>query len=163
MFKYNQRMWIRYTNELYFSPAYQSLPKSARNLLHCFMNELRFTKGKYKKPSIYINNGDISFTVVQFKKMFNVEASQTYLNARDKLIEVGLIKQTYRGGMGRGSMAKYKILALTYLLKGEERWRDYPDRNWKSEIPTSKGSTVGKNNQWKKGQSGRKTKASLQK
>ena len=163
MFKHNPKRWIRYTNELFFSPSYQSLPKSARNLLHCFMNELRFTKGKYKKPSIYINNGDISFTVVQFKKMFNVKASQTYLDARDKLIEVGLIKQTYRGGMGRGDMAKYKVLALTNLTIVEERWRDYPNRNWKSEIPKSKGSTVGKENQWKKGESGRKTKPSLHK
>ena len=162
MFKYNQRMWIKYTNELYFSPAYQSLSKSARNLFHCFMNELRFTKGKYRKPSIYTNNGDISFTVVQFKEMFGV-TSQTYFNARDNLIEVGLTKQTYRGGMGRGSMAKYKVLALTYLPKAEERWRDYPNRNWKSEIPKSKGSSVGKETRWKKGQSGRKTKATLQK
>ena len=98
MFKYNQRMWIRYTNELYFSPAYQSLSKSARNLFHCFMNELRFTKGKYRKPSEYTNNGEVSFTVVQFRKIFGV-TSQTYFDARDKLIEVGLLKQTYRGGM----------------------------------------------------------------
>ena len=162
MFEYNQRMWIKYTNELYLSPAYQSLSKSARNLFHCFMNELRFTKGKYKKPSTYTNNGDVSFTVVQFRKIFGV-TSQTYFDARDKLIEVGLLKQTYRGGMCRGDMAKYKVLALTHLPKVEERWRDYPNRNWKSEIPKSKGSTVGKETRWKKGQSGRKTKATLQK
>ena len=160
MFEYNQRMWIKYTNELYLSPAYQSLSKSARNLFHCFMNELRFTKGKYKKPSTYTNNGDVSFTVVQFRKIFGV-TSQTYFDARDKLIEVGLLKQTYRGGMCRGDMAKYKVLALTHLPKVEERWRDYPNRNWKSEIPKSKGSTVGKETRWKKGQSGRKTKATL--
>jgi len=146
-----------YNNDLYFSPAYQSLPKSARNLFHCLMNELKWTKGKgiYSKKREFTTNGDVSYTVVQFKKKFGV-VSQTYFDARDKLIEVGLIKMTYRGGMGQGDMAKYKILALTDLPTKEEKWREYPKRNWKSDIPKAKGHTVGKETRWKKGQSGRK-------
>ena len=38
----------------------------------------------------------------------------------------------------------------------KEKWRRYPDENWKSEIPKSKGLTIGKDTRWKKGQSGRK-------
>ena len=56
-------------------------------------------------------------------------------------------------------MAKYKILALTELPKVEERWRNYPEQNWESDIPKSKGLTIGKNTRWKKGQSGRKIKS----
>ena len=146
-----------YANELYFSDAYQSLSKSARNLFHCLRNELRWTKEKYKKKRVYTNNGDVSCTIVQFREKFGV-TSETYIKARNQLIKVGLIKQTYRGGNGKGDMAKYKILALTNLPRNEERWRDYPDKHWESEIPRSKGLTIGKETRWKKGQSGRKKK-----
>ena len=141
------------TNELFFSPAYQALPKSSMNLFHCLMNELRFTKKRGKR--IFTNNGELSLTEIQFKEKFKC-TSQTYLNARDKLIEVGLIRLKYRGGMGRGDMTKYKILALTDLPKDEQRWLKYPEMNWISDIPKSKGLTIGKETRWKKGQSGRK-------
>ena len=153
MIKYNSRAGAWYRNELYFSPAYQSLTKSARNLFHCMLNELKW-RGTGRKRD-FTNNGEISLTGIQFKKMFNC-CSSTYLTARDQLIEVGLIKQTYRGGMCRGDMAKYKILALTNLPSKEQRWQQYPERNWESEIPKSKGMTVGKETRWKKGHSGRK-------
>ena len=149
----NAGQW--YNNELYFSHAYQSLTKSARNLFHCLMNELKWTKKKKKR--VFINNGDVSCTVIQFREKFGV-TSETYFSARNQLIKVGLIKQTYRGGIGRGDMSKYKILALTYLPRNEERWLDYPNENWESDIPRSKGLTIGKETRWKKGQSGRKKK-----
>jgi hypothetical protein len=153
MIKYNPRAGAWYQNELYFSPAYQSLTNSARNLFHCMYNELKW-KGAGQKRE-FTNNGEISLTEIQFKKMYNC-CSSTYLTARNQLIEVGLITQTYRGGMCRGDMAKYKILALTYLSSKEQRWQQYPERNWESEIPKSKGMTVGKETRWKKGHSGRK-------
>ena len=146
-----------YNNELYFSDAYQSLTKSARNVFHCLSNELRWTKKKFKKKKVFTNNGDVSYTVIQFRKRFGVE-SETYIRARNQLIKGGLIKQTSRGGMGRGDMSKYKILALTYLPRNEERWLDYPNENWERDIPRSKGLTIGKETRWEKGQSGRKKK-----
>ena len=153
MIKYNPRAGTWYQNELYFSPAYQSVTNSARNLFHCMLNELKWRGSGHKR--IFTNNGEISLTEIQFKKMSNC-CSSTYLTARNQLIEVGLIKQTHRGGMCRGDMAKYKILALTNLPSKEQRWQQYPERNWESEIPKSKGMTVGKETRWKKGHSGRK-------
>ena len=44
---------------------------------------------------------------IKFNKL---GASQTYINARNKLIETGFIKITYRGGMARGDMNQYKLL-----------------------------------------------------
>jgi len=146
-----------YNNELFFSNAYQGLPKSARNLFHCLRNELRFDK-KLNGGRRYLNNGDVSYTIIQFRQKFGT-TSETYIRARNQLIKVGLIKQTYRGGYGSGSMAKYKILALTYLPRSEERWRNYPDKNWESDIPKAKGLTIGKETRWKKGQSGRNIKS----
>ena len=116
--------------------------------------ELRWT-GKGRKK-MWTNNGDLSFTEVQFKNQ-NEVCSSTYLNARNKLIEVGLIKQTYRGGMCRGDMAKYKLLFVNDIFPGEERWKRYPEENWAHEIPKRKKQLVGIKTRWKKGQSGRAT------
>jgi hypothetical protein len=144
-----------YTNELWYSPAYQSLNISARELLHSLINERRWTRKKG-----VINNGDISFTEVQFKERYGF-CSATYLKARNKLIEVGLIKQTYRGGMARGDRATYRVLCFNNVLLKNQRWRRYPYENWSHKIPKRKKQMVGVDSQWKHGQSGRKTKATL--
>lgn len=140
-----------YRNELWFSVAYRSLSVTARNLLHCFISELRWSWVKKKE---YLNNGQISFTEVEFKKL-GLGCSATYLKARNKLIEVGFIKQTKRGGMCRGDMATYKLLFTEDCLPSEMRWKKYPEENWVSDIPKQKNQLVGVDTQWKKGKSGR--------
>jgi len=147
-----------YSNEIWDSAAYQSLTKSARNLLHCFAAEIRWTgKGTKKR---YTNNGEVSFTEIQFKELYGA-CSSTYLKARNKLIEVGFIKQTHRGGMCRGDMATYKLLFVDGCLPIEKRWRQYPGKNWADEIPRPKEQLVGVDTQWKKGETGRKLKPTL--
>tara|TARA_B100000315_G_scaffold87608_1_gene80424 strand:- start:50 stop:532 length:483 start_codon:yes stop_codon:yes gene_type:complete len=158
MIKKPHRSGHYYSNELWFSEAYRSLPIAARNLLQCLISELRWTRrGKIK---IYTNNGQLSFTEVEFKKL-ELGCSATYLKARNKLIEVGLIKQKKRGGMCRGDMAEYKLLFTDDCLSTEMRWKRYPEENWAHEIPKRKKQLVGVKTQWKKGQSGRKTKPTL--
>lgn len=142
-----------YWNDLWFSDAYLELTKSARNLLHCLFSELRWTgKGKNKQ---YTNNGSVSFTERQFKDQFR-SSSQTYLNARNQLIVVGFIKQTYRGGMCRGDMAKYEVLCVDGVKLENQRWLNYPKENWMDQIPRSKDTLVGNKTRFKKGVSGRK-------
>ena len=121
--------------ELLFSDAYVDLPKSARELLHCFVFELKYTR--HKRRVSYYNNGDVSFTEIQFKQEFGC-ASNTYITARNRLIHNGLIKQIYRGGLCRGDMATYKVLITSDLNPREMRWLKYPDKNWEHEIPRSK-------------------------
>ena len=121
--------------ELLFSEAYHELPKSARVLLHCFVFELKYTR--HKRGVSYYNNGDVSFTEIQFKEEFGC-ASNTYITARNRLIRNGLIKQTYRGGFHRGDMATYKVLITSDLNPREMRWLQYPDKNWEHQIPRSK-------------------------
>jgi len=63
-----------YNNELYYSQAYRSLSKAARDLLHCLLNELRWANNKRqkKRKKVYLNNsnsGGVSFTEVQFKEL----------------------------------------------------------------------------------------------
>ena len=66
------------TNELYWSKAYQSLTKSARNLLWAMVQELRFTGSWKKRTHEYINNRKISFTETEFKKQ-GLGSIATYL------------------------------------------------------------------------------------
>ena len=143
-----------YQNEVWFSKAYQSLTPTARELLHCFLTELRWTRKRKKKR--YTNNCDISFTESEFKGMYGA-CSSTYLKARNQLIEVGFIRQISRGGMCRGDRATYKILVGVDLPLNQERWRNYPEQNWEHETPKPKKQLVGVKTQWKKGKSGRKS------
>ena len=126
--------------ELLFSTSYLELTKSARDLLHCLIMELKFSK-KNKRIS-YPNNGSVSYTEIQFKEEFG-RASNTYLTARDQLIKNGLIRQTYKGGMCRGDMATYKILITPDLHPREMRWLRYPKENWEHDKPKSKKYQVG--------------------
>ena len=126
-----------FKGELLFSDAYVDLPKSARDLLHCLVFELKFVRNKRTGRYSYPNNGSVSFTEIQFKKEFSY-ASNTYLLARNRLIRNGLIRQTYQGGTCRGDMATYKVLITSDLNPREMRWLHYPDKNWEHEIPRSK-------------------------
>ena len=137
------------TNRLYWSKSYQALSPAAKNLMWCLYSELRFTGSRKKKNFSYTNNGKISFTEREFKAN-RLGASATYIEARNKLIEVGLIKVTYRGGMARGDMNKYKLLWIEGVRESECRWKRFPKENWKHEIPKIKDYTVGKGTRFKK-------------
>ena len=146
-----------YSNELYLSKAYQSLTPAARNLLHSLLGELKYRyikRSTKKQRKDYQNNGSVSFTAIHFRELYG-SCSQTYLSARNKLIEVGLIEQTHRGGSARGDRAAYKVLCVDNILTSIQRWRQYPEKNWSNKVPKYRNNSVGKKTRWKKGQSGR--------
>ena len=138
-------------NKLYWSEAYQSLNISARNLLWCFFAELKFSGkwGDKNNPHLYLGNGQLSFTETEFKKQ-GLGSSQTYINARNQLIRVGFIKITYRGGMARGDMNKYRLLFIKEVHREHQRWRKYPEKNWEHDIPKVKDYAVGRRTRFKK-------------
>ena len=143
----SKRFYCTIDNQFYWSKAHQSLTLSARNLMLCFYTELRWT-GKGKKRQ-FTNNGNVSFTEAEFK--FNrLGCSATYIKARNQLIKVGFIKVTYRGGMARGDMNKYKLLWVDEVLHSEMRWKLYPDEDWEHEIPKVKDYIVGRKTRFKK-------------
>ena len=147
----HKRFSILFTNELQWSKAYQSLTKSAQNLLWCMVAELKYTgkRGSKKHPFCYTNNGKIAFTEYEWKKQ-GLGASATYLRARNQLIEVGFIRITYQGGFARGDMNRYELLCIEGVKRDDKRWKRYPDENWKDEIPTSKDFPIGKETRFKK-------------
>ena len=140
---------ILLNNKLYWSKAYQSLTLSARNLLWCMFAELKYTGSRKKKTFAYTNNGKISFTEYEWKKQ-GLGSSSTYLNARNRLIEAGWIEVTYRGGMARGDMNKYKLLWVDGVQHDKMRWKLYPDKDWEHEIPKVKDYIVGRKTRFKK-------------
>ena len=106
-------------------------------------------RSRKKKNFAYTNNGTLSFSEREFK--FNkLGSSQTYINARNQLIEVGFIKLTYRGGMARGDLNKYQLLFIEGVSHFDMRWKEYPNKSWKHEIPTAKNSLVGVKTRFKK-------------
>ena len=139
-------------NKLYWSDAFQSLTKSAQNLLFCMIAELRFTgeRGSKSNPFSYTNNKRLSFSESEFRKQ-GLGASGTYISARNQLVRVGLIRITYRGGMARGDMNTYELLINSQLApQSKQRWRRYPNENWEHEIPKVKDYAVGKDTRFKK-------------
>ena len=148
----NKRFYFLLNNKFYWSEAFQSLTKSAQNLLFCMIAELRFTgiRGSKRKPFSYTNNGSISHSESEFYKQ-GLGASSTYISGRNLLIRVGLIRITYRGGMARGDMNTYELLINSELApQSRQRWRRYPKENWEHEIPKIKEYIVGKETRFKK-------------
>ena len=139
-------------NKLYWSDAFQSLTKSAQNLLFCMIAELRFKgeRGSKSNPFSYTNNKRLSFSESEFRKQ-GLGASGTYISARNQLIRVGFIRVTYRGGMARGDMNTYELLINSDLAPQlKQRWRRYPNESWEHEIPKIKDYAVGKKTRFKK-------------
>ena len=95
------------------------------------------------------NNGEISFSEAEFKAN-GLGCSATYIKARNQLIKVGFIKVTYRGGMARGDMNKYKLLWVDDVRHDKMRWKRYPNENWEHEIPKVKDYIVGRETRFKK-------------
>ena len=145
----DKRFYYTFNEKLFWSEAFQSLTLSAIRLMMCFQTELRWSKGKRKKSRTILNNGNIAFSEAEFK--FNkLGASQTYINARNLLIKVGFIKLTYRGGMARGDMNRYKLLWVNDVPHDELRWKLYPSKDWEHEIPKVKSYAVGRDTRFKK-------------
>lgn len=151
-----------YKNDFWFHPAYFSLHKASRDLLQCFLTELdrRRIKNSRRKEWVVINNGEISFTASQLKKICGYQ-KQTYINARNQLIKNGIIIQTYQGGNYKGDMATYKLLCTDDVKTADQRWRSYPRKDWTDDIPRSNKLRVGSKTQWPKGVCGRKSKSTL--
>ena len=143
----SKRFHFTIHERLFWSEAYQSLTPSAVNLMMCFYTELRWS-GKRKKRKI-LNNGEISFSEAEFKAN-KLGSSQTYINARNQLIKVGFIKVTYRGGMARGDMNRYKLLWTQDVFHHKMRWQRYPHENWEQDIPKVKDYIVGRETRFKK-------------
>ena len=142
-----------YRNDIWFSSAYLSLSISSRDLLQCLVTEIN--KAKVKGKWVSLRNGELSFIESDYIKLTK-RSKQTYINARNQLIQTGFIKMTHRGGNGGGDRGMYRVLIADDVRIEHQRWRKYPEQNWANGIPKSRGLTIGEKTRFKKGQSARK-------
>ena len=104
------------------------------------------TGTKRKKYWDVINNGDIEISQPKMMKKLGIKGKATCSNAVAKLIEVGLISLTR---IGENKVChKYKMLYFV-VPQAEERWRKYPEKNWKDDCPKSPKNLVGRNTRFK--------------
>jgi hypothetical protein len=100
---------------------------------------------KIKKKYYAANNGDIEISMVKMKDKLGI-CNATCTTAVHKLIEVGLIRLTR---VGQNKIChKYKML-YSVVPQKDERWRKYPDKNWKDECPKAPNNLVGKDTRFK--------------
>ena len=154
---------IYFTPQFWWSKAWQDCGENARELFFCLYNSINWTSSK-KHGKQFTNHDQLVYTQAQFKEKYGC-CNQTYTKARNQLIQVGLIRITYRGGNGRGDMTRYKLTYLggESLPNGDdERWRLYDGEKytWEEDIPKSR-SKIGVKTRWKKGECGRNSKSNL--
>jgi len=150
---------IYLTPEFYNSKAWHDAGFNGQKLFIDLFNGLKW-KGKGKKKE-YTNHDQLAFTQGEFCKKYGY-VKATYTSARNKLIYVGLISMTHKGGNGKGDHSKYKLFyhdGRPLTNNDQERWRTYDGekKNWGHEIPTSK-HRIGMKTQFQKGESGRTRK-----
>ena len=118
------------------SEAFWKLSGTATKVFMVFRMKCVFKKVNLGKREILtiVNNGDIQFTYKEALVKYGISKT-TFLNSRDKLIEVGLIEIAENGGEHHPS--KYAI---------SENWRKYPDETFTR--PKS-ANLVGRDTQWK--------------
>ena len=91
------------------------------------------------------NNGEIEISTIKMKDKLCISKG-TCTTAVHKLIEVGLIRLTR---VGQNKIChKYKML-YSVVPQKDERWRKYPEQNWKDECPKSPDNLVGKDTRFK--------------
>ena len=101
--------------------------------------------GKIKKKYVSANNGDIEISTEKMRKKLGISKA-TCTTAVHKLIEVGLIRLTR---VGQNKIChKYKML-YSVVPQKDERWRKYPEQNWKDECPKAPNNLVGKDTRFK--------------
>ena len=129
------------------SEAWNTLTKSKEQVFIYIWSCLQWAKPNKKRKSKWIvtNNGDIEISTTKMREKLNMSKG-TCTTAIHKLIEVGLITLTR---VGQNKVChKYKML-YKVVPQNQERWRKYPEQDWKHECPTSPNNLVGKNTRFK--------------
>jgi len=136
--KYCNFAFISLNKNLLESVAWNSLTLKQQWVFFYICSCLQWHKEKRKK-AYPTNNGEIEISTIKMRKSLGI-SKQTCSIAVSKLIEVGLIRLTRYGANRVCHM--YKILYEVVPQK-EERWKKYPEKNWKDECPKGPNTLVG--------------------
>jgi len=118
------------------SESFFALSGSAIRLFLIFRMKcvIKMIKSRNRDGKVIVNNGEIQFTYIEAKKKYNISKT-TFRNARDKLIEVGLIEIEHEGGCH-----------LPTLYSISKNWRKYPEEEFTRK---KSANLVGKDTRWK--------------
>ena len=141
--RYCKFAFISLNKGLLESEAWNELTRSQIQVFIYIWSCLRWSQ--LKKKSVRVNNGDIEISMEKMRVKLGISKA-TCSNAVHKLIEVGLIRLTRVGQNKICHM--YKVL-YSVVPQNEERWRKYPEKNWKHECPSSPNNLVGKDTRFK--------------
>ena len=129
------------------SEAWNALTKSQEQVFIYIWSCLQWAKfGKKRKAEwVVANNGEIEISTIKMREKLSLSKG-TCTTAIHRLIEVGLITLTR---VGQNKVChKYKML-YSVVPQAEERWRKYPEKNWKHECPKCPNNLVGKDTRFK--------------
>ena len=141
--RYCKFRYLSLNSGLLESDAWNELKLSQIRVFTYIWSCIQWTK--IKKKYYAANNGDIEISMVKMKDKLGI-CNATCTTAVHKLIEVGLIRLTR---VGQNKIChKYKML-YSVVPQKDERWRKYPDKNWKDECPKSPDNLVGKDTRFK--------------
>tara|TARA_Y100001970_G_scaffold244796_1_gene311313 strand:+ start:1791 stop:2324 length:534 start_codon:yes stop_codon:yes gene_type:complete len=123
--------------------AWNELTKSSQKVLFDLYSRLQWINmGRKSRPDWEIkNNGQIEVASITLMKYTGINSKQTITSAIHQLIEVGFIRLTRQGSNRITHM--YKILLPDCVPTVQQRWRKYPEKNWKGELPKCPNSLVG--------------------
>ena len=147
--KYCRFSKICFTKKLLESDAWHRVSKSPKTVeifiyLWSCMQWANVKEGK-RKRWVITNNGDIEVSTVKMRKKLGISKS-TCTDGIHLLITVGLIRLTR---IGQNKIChKYKILYEVVPPK-EQRWEQYPKKDWEHECPKSPNNLVGRKTQFK--------------
>ena len=127
------------------SAAWNELTLSHIKVFIYIWSCLQWGKVKKREKPVSANNGEITISTTKMKDKLRISKA-TCTTAVHKLIEVGLIRLTR---VGQNKIChKYKVL-YSVVSQNEERWRKYPEKNWKHECPKAPNNLVGKDTRFK--------------
>ncbi len=120
-------LWKILPREIFSSKAYRSLSLSERNILHCYLNKVWYSKpDKHSKrrmkhnSSVPENGRNLIVTNNEIKARGGIRSDSTISKARKKLAEIGFLDV-----IRSGKFPQPGIYAVS------ERWKRYPDGDYK--------------------------------
>lgn len=147
----NKSNYLKLPYRLLESEAFNKLTMNAIRMLSCINAHIQRENiepnKRKKKKWIPINNGKISISSKMFMKECGIKSKECVLQTRNLLIEVGLLMITQEGTYKIAHL--YKLLMPDLVPTKEQRWLQYPHKNWKHEIPKHTGNLRGKKTQFK--------------
>jgi len=130
------------------SQSWNELSDKEKQIFMYYYMSLRWVKAK-KNDIRYIptNNGKISVPLSHIRKQLNIGSKATTTKAIYNLVRVGFIEITEMAS--KKTTYKIKVLIQPACNRGEENWKQYPEKNWEHKAPKRAKAFPNGQDTWK--------------